>query len=277
MWPTMDLELARRTERCEGAVSASFVERSSSNEWREIAGAYAIFAGAGSPLTQTFGLGLFAPVDDAALQEFESYFFERGAGVSHEVSPLAGVAVGASLVARGYRPIEQTSVLVRPLGATTTSVGRAETALVARPAERHERDPWIACSVGGWRGLAPDDFMESVARAAFDNPKLVSLLVERDGRPIATGSLGLHGGVALLAGASTLPEHRGLGAQRALLVARLALAVAQGCDLALMGAEPGSASQRNAERCGFRIAYTRTKWARVLPLAARPAPEGSAP
>jgi hypothetical protein len=27
-----------------------------------------------------------------------------------------------------------------------------------------------------------------------------------------------------------------------------------------MAAEPGSASQRNAERHGFRIAYTRVKW-----------------
>ena len=31
-------------------------------------------------------------------------------------------------------------------------------------------------------------------------------------------------------------------------------------DLAMMGAAPGSASQRNAERHGFRIAYTRIKW-----------------
>jgi hypothetical protein len=28
----------------------------------------------------------------------------------------------------------------------------------------------------------------------------------------------------------------------------------------MMCAESGSASQRNAERQGFRIAYTRTKW-----------------
>jgi len=34
----------------------------------------------------------------------------------------------------------------------------------------------------------------------------------------------------------------------------------QGCDLAMMVAEVGSRSQRNAERRGFRIAYTRTKW-----------------
>jgi hypothetical protein len=33
-----------------------------------------------------------------------------------------------------------------------------------------------------------------------------------------------------------------------------------GCDLAMMVAAVGSDSQRNAERNGFRIAYTRIKW-----------------
>ncbi|MCX6621649.1 MAG: hypothetical protein NTY38_11355 [Acidobacteria bacterium] len=37
-------------------------------------------------------------------------------------------------------------------------------------------------------------------------------------------------------------------------------AASAGCDLAMMCAEPGSVSQRNAERQGFRIAYTRIKW-----------------
>jgi hypothetical protein len=30
-----------------------------------------------------------------------------------------------------------------------------------------------------------------------------------------------------------------------------------------MGALPGSGSQRNAERNGFRIAYTRIKWSQI--------------
>jgi len=33
-----------------------------------------------------------------------------------------------------------------------------------------------------------------------------------------------------------------------------------GYPLAMMVTEAGSQSQRNAERQGFRIAYTRTKW-----------------
>jgi GNAT superfamily N-acetyltransferase len=72
----------------------------------------------------------------------------------------------------------------------------------------------------------------------------------------------VHNGVALLAGAATLPPWRKHGAQRGLLEHRLQCAAALGCDLAMMGAAPGSGSQRNAERQGFWIAYTRIKWGR---------------
>jgi GNAT superfamily N-acetyltransferase len=74
------------------------------------------------------------------------------------------------------------------------------------------------------------------------------------------GVLCLHEGVGLLGGACTVPEARRQGVQRALLGARLRFAADRGCDIAMMCAAPGSASQRNAERHGFRIAYTRVKW-----------------
>lgn len=64
----------------------------------------------------------------------------------------------------------------------------------------------------------------------------------------------------ILAGASTIPEGRRQGAQNALLHARLAHAAELGCTIAIMGASPGSQSQKNAQRNGFQIAYTRTKW-----------------
>jgi hypothetical protein len=78
--------------------------------------------------------------------------------------------------------------------------------------------------------------------------------------PIAVGVLCMHEGVARLGGACTLPHYRKQGAQASLLAARLEHAFRAGCDLAMMCARPGSASQRNAERQGFHIAYTRTKW-----------------
>ncbi|HEX2225097.1 MAG TPA: hypothetical protein VHN15_12920 [Thermoanaerobaculia bacterium] len=48
--------------------------------------------------------------------------------------------------------------------------------------------------------------------------------------------------------------------QQALLEGRLRFATERGFGLAIMVAQPGSASQRNAERQGLRITYTRLKW-----------------
>jgi hypothetical protein len=45
--------------------------------------------------------------------------------------------------------------------------------------------------------------------------------------------------------------------QMALLQARLAAARKAGCDLAVSMTGPGSDSQRNIERAGFRLAYTK--------------------
>ena len=72
--------------------------------------------------------------------------------------------------------------------------------------------------------------------------------------------LSTHDGVALFGGAATVPELRRLGLQGALLEGRMRFAFEQGCDLAMMLAQAGSESQRNAERKGFRVAYTRLKW-----------------
>ena len=90
-----DLALARRLERTEAATNAAFVESRSARypesgaTWTDVAGAYAMFDGIGSPLTQSFGLGLFDQVGEAEFQALESFFLERGAEVFHEASPLA--------------------------------------------------------------------------------------------------------------------------------------------------------------------------------------------
>ena len=67
-------------------------------------------------------------------------------------------------------------------------------------------------------------------------------------------------GVCILAGATTVPEARKRGAQNALLAARLRYAQEQGCSLAMVCALPGSQSQKNAQKNGFNVAYTRIKW-----------------
>jgi GNAT superfamily N-acetyltransferase len=68
---------------------------------------------------------------------------------------------------------------------------------------------------------------------------------------------------------STLPAFRRRGVQRACLAARLDLARAAGCDLAVTSATPGGESARNIERAGFQCVYTSVGLVRPLTLPTR--------
>jgi GNAT superfamily N-acetyltransferase len=210
-------------------------------------------------MTQTFGLGMFGAVTPEALAAIEAFFEVRGAAVMHEVSPFAGIEGIALLVDRGYRPLELTTVLVQEIDGRVDAPSAST--LRVRVIEDADRDAWIDTSVIGWsEDPTFASLIRSISVVVSANRAMLHFMVERDGAPIATASLGVHDGVALLAGASTIPSGRGLGAQGMLLEARLAEARRRGCEIAMMLTAPGSTSQRNAERRGFRVAYTRTKW-----------------
>jgi GNAT superfamily N-acetyltransferase len=251
-----DLALSQRLERCEGRANAALVEaRGAPSAWIEVAGAYALFDGPGSPLTQTFGLGIFETPSAADLDRIEAFFAERGAQTFHEVSPIAPVV--NILTERGYRPVELTSVLYLPLSRRTAPAS-------TRIAKPNEVELYVELAAAGWSEFPEvTPFIRDLARVSASAKGATIFFAEVDGEPVAAGALVMHDGVALLAGASTIPSARRRGAQRALLEARLAHAETHGCDLAMMCAAPGSASQRNAERQGFRIAYTRIKWGLV--------------
>jgi hypothetical protein len=260
-----DLALARRLELTEGHGNAAFVDAqarldpSASPMWTTIGGTFAMFAGVGSPITQTFGLGMHAPLAEKDLEAIERFFTSRGSAIFHEVCPLAGVEVSQALAVRGYRPIEMSSVLYQPIDANTRI--ESNPALRVRQVERSEAELYATVAAKGWS--EHPEAMPYIRGFAKLSLQCASCFVaEQDGRPIATAALFVHNGVALLAGASTVPEGRRQGAQNALLDTRLRTAASNGCDLAMMVAAPGSSSQRNAERQGFRIAYTRTKWQR---------------
>jgi hypothetical protein len=267
-FPFADLALSRRLEKAEGRGNAEFVEArlkafpESGARWIEVAGAHAMFDGIGSPLTQTFCLGMFEPLTDAALDEIEEFFLERGAEVFHEVSPLADPSALALLNERGYQPIEFTSVMFRPIRPGVRLAERRNENICVRAVEGDEYDLWAQTAARGWSSESPElvDFILELSKVSAQRAGGLSFLAELDGEAIAAGALSICEGVALLAGASTVPEARKQGAQLALLETRLQTAAERGCDLAMMCTLPGSASQRNAERQGFRIAYTRIKW-----------------
>jgi hypothetical protein len=260
-----DLALSTRLERAEGHACAKFAEArrrlfpESGAEWIECAGAYAVFDGIDSPVTQTFGLGIFEPLSAATLDIIERFFLDRGAQVDHEVSPLVGVPALDLLCARHYRPIEISNVMYQPV---EEPAGDPETNIRVRVAGPEDAQLRAAVSAQGWTYEHPEllEFVLQAAAIASAREQSPCFLAEIDGRAGAAGDLCIHAGVALFSGAATIPEMRRLGLQGALLKERLRYAFQHGCDLAMMVAEAGSNSQRNAERNGFRVAYTRTKW-----------------
>lgn len=264
-----DLRLAGRLERAEGYACVQFAKArrhlfpASGAEWMECAGAYAVFDGIESPVTQTFGLGLFEQMSAASLEVIERFFLHRGAPVLHEVSPLAGVAALDLLCARKYRPIEISSVLYRAVEEPEPEEHRHIRVRVIGP---RETQLWTEISAKGWAHEHPEllEFLLQLGPILSAREQSVCFLAEMDGEPGAAGALSLHEGVALFGGSATIPELRRRGLQAALLRERMRYAFEQGCDLAMMAAEAGSDSQRNAERKGFRIAYTRMKW-RLFP------------
>ncbi len=266
-YPLSDLQLARRLERAEGAANRAFVESRAAVEpqlgatWIEVAGAFAMFDGVESPVTQTFGLGLFDEITPEHLERLETFYRERGACVFHEVSPLAGVALARALNARGFAPLELASVMCRPLEIDQETAAPS-LAIAVDLVSADRADLWAETAAIGWSGEAPTvvEFVRGLGRVSAATRGTSTFLASMDGRPIAAAAIHINDRVALLAGASTIPDARRQGAQQALLSARLQFARDRGCDLAMMCAAPGSASQRNAERHGFRIAYTRTKW-----------------
>lgn len=83
-------------------------------------------------------------------------------------------------------------------------------------------------------------------------------------QPVAAAAFSMHGNVAVLGGAATVPAARGSGAQTALLHHRLNQAAAAGAVAATATAAPESASVRNLTRIGFDV-HGRPGWFPVVP------------
>ena len=258
-------ELAQRLERAEGFACVQFAAARKrifpkcDSAWMRCVGVDVVFDGVDAPTTQTFGLGMFEEPTAEMLEEIERFFSERGAATMHEVSPLAGVATVELLCARGYRPIEISNVLYRTV---ELSESERRDGIEVRVVGEDEAEVWSRVSARGWTHEHPElqEFVEQMGVLMVAREQSPCFLAELNGVPGAAGGLSLYEGVALFAGAATAPEMRRKGLQGALLEERMRYAFERGCKLAMMVAEAGSNSQRNAERQGFRVAYTRMKW-----------------
>ena len=264
----LDLELSRRIEHAEAQAAvgcAEALERfrpGSGAAVRRVAEGFAVYCGKNSPITQAVGMGLDGPVAADEFDRLEEFYRKRDEPVRVETSPLADPTFIEQFGRRGYRVTEFSNVMARAVNSDMANEEPAQGVTIERVG-KDQIDLWAETVSQGFADQVPVsqevlDVMKMFALA----PKTELYLARVDGKVAGGGTLAIHNGVAGLFGASTLPVARGRGVQTALLQRRLARAAQAGSDLAVSLAQPGSTSQRNILRQGFRVLYTRVKFER---------------
>jgi GNAT superfamily N-acetyltransferase len=264
-YPLLDLELARRIELAEaeaavaGAEAMRDVQHAVKAAVEGIAGGFAVYCGANSPVTQAVALGLDGPVTGEEFERLEEFFFSRKEAVRVETCPMADASLFELLGERGYRVTEFSNVMARPI--EKGQVWESSAGVEIRRAGREELDLWtLTVSQSFAEHFPVTQEMLSVMKMFALGRNMECYLARIEGRVVGGATLSLRGKTAGFFGAGTLPEFRNRGVQTALLHTRMRRAAESGCDLAVSLALPGSHSQRNITRIGFRTLYTRVKF-----------------
>ena len=225
---------------------------------KEICGGHMIFAGLGSPIGRATGVGLDLPFAAADLDRVEQFYRVHKAPSQVDLCPLHEPAVFELFKERGYAIAELNNVLYRKLD--------TEEKFPPSPAgfEIRRSLPEEAATAGAivesafFPGGAPEPYRGLVA-PFYQMERALAFVATVDGKLVAcgTGLVIAEHRVFALCGAGTLADFRGRGLQTALLRARMVAASEAGCEYAVVVTQAGTTSQRNAERLGFRVAYSK--------------------
>jgi len=254
----MDRKLAQRIEDASLRMAAVFAEAlGPDSEVVPVADGLLITHKHLPSWSKAIGLGMTRPVSDADFDTLEGLFADRGLQGAMYFCPFCDPSVQRLASARHWCVDEWTNMLVRPLNPGDVYYPAGGELTIELVDEDHY-EAWADLIA---RGFATDGALTEDDRAyhlGFARTRGVKCLIaKRDGVPAGAASIAMIQGEVSLLAASTLPEHRRHGIHLALIRHRLGMAAEAGCDLAIYGAVPGSPSQRNAERAGFRVAYTR--------------------
>lgn len=224
----------------------------------EICGGHMVFAGLGSPIGRATGIGLDHPITADVLDRIEQFYRERKAPSQVDLCPLHGPEVFELFKDRGYSIAELNNVLYRKLDPAEQFPAVPEGVTIRRsPPEEAEITGAIVESAFFPDG-APEPFRGLIA-PLYQMEGALAFVAVVSGQLVACGT-GLvipQHKVFALCGAGTLAAFRGRGLQTALLRARVSAAAHAGSEYAVVVTQGGTTSQRNAERLGFKVAYSK--------------------
>lgn len=260
----VDKALARRLEACEEMPQVYYATEFKKSRpevgaaEQEICGGHMIFAGLGSPIGRATGVGLDQPLTAQDLDRIEEFYREHKAPSQVDLTPLHGPEVFELFKERGYAIAELNNVLYRKLDPTDEFPDPPADCEIRRSPPQEAEVTGAIVESAFFPDGAPEAFQGLIA-PLYQMENALAFVATVDGKPVAcgTGLLIPEHKVFALCGAGTLSEFRGRGLQTALLRARMKAARDAGCEYAVVVTQGGTISQRNAERLGLRVAYSK--------------------
>ena len=270
----VDLDFARRLEMAETILPecVEALRRFSPEQpfaYEQVAGGVAFYGGPGYPSNQMVGMGLYGEVTSDDMDRVETFFRSRGVSSTIVVSPLADMSLPRLLGQRGYGVVEFNSVLIRKIKAEEPFHPPAN--IVIEPVTPETVSPWMHAIAEGFAQQIP--VSAEVFGGFASLPGDLSFLARIDGTVVGGcgGRIIPEARIAALFGTATLPAFRNRGVQSALIERRLHEAALAGCEYAVVSTQPATGSQRNMERRGFCLAYTKLvmmrQWPELAPRA----------
>ena len=260
----VDKALARRFEACEEMPQVLYArvfqktrpEIGAAEE--EICGGHVIFAGLGSPIGRATGLGLDREFRTEDLNRIEHFYRSHEAPSQVDLTPLHDAAVFEMCKQRGYSIAELNNVLYRRLDPSEKFSDPPASCTIRRGRPEEARELGAIVERAFFPEGAPEAFRDLLT-PLYQMDGALTFAASVEGKMAACGAGLVIPGHRIFAvcGAGTKAEFRGRGLQTALLQARLMAAAEAGCEYAVVVTQGGTPSQRNCERLGFRVAYSK--------------------
>lgn len=258
-----DRELARRLEAAEAKLAADYARvhaklfPDGKAAEAPIADGYAVFCGPHHPMTKAIGLGTSQACAADDVDQVEAFYSARHAPSAFDLAPTADPSLVALLAARHYHVEYFRSVLVRSL-TSPDPLPTSHGGVRVRALQAGEKNVWARTAIEGFDSPLNQETLGIYLPHAHQSYNTCFLaFVEDHPVPVGAAALSLYQGMATLFCTSTLPAFRRRGIHAALMVTRLHHAKRNGAELAAVTTRPGTDSQRNLERLGFQVVYTK--------------------
>lgn len=260
----VDNALARRLESCEEMPQVLYTrifkkmrpDVGAAEE--EICGGHMVFAGLGSPIGRATGVGLDRPLTAEDLDRIEQFYRDHKAPSQVDLTPMHRPEVFEMFKGRGYAIAELNNVLYRKLDPEEQFPPPPVYFEIRRSFADEAEIAGSIVESAFFPDGAPEAY-RGLITPLYQMENALAFVATVGGKPVAcgTGVVVPEHKVFALGGAGTLEAYRGRGLQTALLRARMKAAVEAGCEYAVVVTQGGTISQRNAERLGMRVAYSK--------------------